>query len=448
MEKNYVLVSPSKYGLNGNKFQFRKIKLNTKKNGLQATQKKYEKALARLNKKVEKISKKITELNDVIIVSASDLTRGKVKKSGRTRRISVSKEKLSSIIKRVSGYFINLAGRINDRVTEKLKSYGYDSNFAKAVDDVVAKRNFDMATNADLMTDTNKIVEEERKNIVNDAVSNLQENVAIKEEAPEKEETPRMKPSYGVRTVSESASLASPSTNEFMKEKFGLDFSKLNYEKVDKGFKPATFETEEVNTVKKDSNFKPATFETEKVNTVKKDSNFKPATFETEGKKDVLNENTSSKLNVSPSLQNVSFEEKVAKLKRLYEEELKEAAKQSEINNAVSAAIDKKHKQKDKINNAISAMNEETAKLQDQYVSMYEKALSEARQKTASIKSRGEELRREDSALAGEINSLNSKMNVANSRNMDIRDSISALNEMLSTNEEVHTESNTNSIKM
>lgn len=396
MEKNYVLVSPSKYGLNGNKFQFRKIKLNTKKNGLQTTQKKYEKALARLNKKVEKISKKITKLSDVTIVSASDLTRGKVKKSGRTRRISVSKEKLSSIMNRVSRYFINLTGRINDRVTEKLKSYGYNSNFAKAVDDVVAKRNFDMATNADMMTDTNKIVEEERKNIVNDAVSNLQEDVAIKEETPKKEETPRMKPSYGVRTVSESSPLAiSPSTNEFMKEKFGLDFSKLNDEK-----------------------------------------------------KDVLNENTSSKLNVSPSLQNVSFEEKVAKLKRLYEEELKEAAKQSEINNAVSSAIDKKHKQKDKINNAISAMNEETAKLQDQYVSMYEKALSEARQKTASIKSRGEELRREDSALAGEINSLNSKMNVANSRNMDIRDSISALNEMLSTNEEVHTESNTNSIKM
>ena len=431
MEKNYVLVSPSKYGLNGNKFQFRKIKLNTKKNGLQTTQKKYEKALARLNKKVEKISKKITKLSDVTIVSASDLTRGKVKKSGRTRRISVSKEKLSSIMNRVSRYFINLTGRINDRVTEKLKSYGYNSNFAKAVDDVVAKRNFDMATNADMKTDTNKIVEEERKNIVNDAVSNLQEDVAIKEEAPKKEETPRMKPSYGVRTVSESSPLAiSPSTNEFMKEKFGLDFSKLNDEKVDNGFKPATFETEE------------------KVNTIKKDSNFKPATFETEEKKDVLNENTSSKLNVSPSLQNVSFEEKVAKLKRLYEEELKEAAKQSEINNAVSSAIDKKHKQKDKINNAISAMNEETAKLQDQYVSMYEKALSEARQKTASIKSRGEELRREDSALAGEINSLNSKMNVANSRNMDIRDSISALNEMLSTNEEVHTESNTNSIKM
>ena len=431
MEKNYVLVSPSKYGLNGNKFQFRKIKLNTKKNGLQTTQKKYEKALARLNKKVEKISKKITKLSDVTIVSASDLTRGKVKKSGRTRRISVSKEKLSSIMNRVSRYFINLAGRINDRVTEKLKSYGYNSNFAKAVDDVVAKRNFDMATNADMMTDTNKVVEEERKNIVNDAVSNLQEDVAIKEEAPKKEETPRMKPSYGVRTVSESSPLAiSPSTNEFMKEKFGLDFSKLNDEKVDNGFKPATFETEE------------------KVNTVKKDSNFKSAAFETEEKKDVLNEKTSSKLNVSPSLQNVSFEEKVAKLKRLYEEELKEAAKQSEINNAVSSAIDKKHKQKDKINNAISAMNEETAKLQDQYVSMYEKALSEARQKTASIKSRGEELRREDSALAGEINSLNSKMNVANSRNMDIRDSISALNEMLSTNEEVHTESNTNSIKM
>ena len=431
MEKNYVLVSPSKYGLNGNKFQFRKIKLNTKKNGLQTTQKKYEKALARLNKKVEKISKKITKLSDVTIVSASDLTRGKVKKSGRTRRISVSKEKLSSIMNRVSRYFINLTGRINDRVTEKLKSYGYNSNFAKAVDDVVAKRNFDMATNADMMTDTNKIVEEERKNIVNDAVSNLQEDVAIKEEAPKKEETPRMKPSYGVRTVSESSPLAiSPSTNEFMKEKFGLDFSKLNDEKVDNGFKPATFETEE------------------KVNTVKKDSNFKSAAFETEEKKDVLNEKTSSKLNVSPSLQNVSFEEKVAKLKRLYEEELKEAAKQSEINNAVSSAIDKKHKQKDKINNAISAMNEETAKLQDQYVSMYEKALSEARQKTASIKSRGEELRREDSALAGEINSLNSKMNVANSRNMDIRDSISALNEMLSTNEEVHTESNTNSIKM
>ena len=431
MEKNYVLVSPSKYGLNGNKFQFRKIKLNTKKNGLQTTQKKYEKALSILNKKVEKISKKITKLSDVTIVSASDLTRGKVKKSGRTRRISVSKEKLSSIMNRVSRYFINLTGRINDRVTEKLKSYGYNSNFAKAVDDVVAKRNFDMATNADMKTDTNKIVEEERKNIVNDAVSNLQEDVAIKEEAPKKEETPRMKPSYGVRTVSESSPLAiSPSTNEFMKEKFGLDFSKLNDEKVDNGFKPATFETEE------------------KVNTIKKDSNFKPATFETEEKKDVLNENTSSKLNVSPSLQNVSFEEKVAKLKRLYEEELKEAAKQSEINNAVSSAIDKKHKQKDKINNAISAMNEETAKLQDQYVSMYEKALSEARQKTASIKSRGEELRREDSALAGEINSLNSKMNVANSRNMDIRDSISALNEMLSTNEEVNTDSNTNSIKM